>query len=94
MVFFCNFKTSLLKCIKLQDSNAFLVKLNGYLKKIKDVYILENPSRLKFNVFSFEHSMEIVKIDFCKTFGVNNALNTIITCSKSNKVIGWQRQLV
>jgi hypothetical protein len=48
-----NFKTSLLKCIKLQDSNAFSVKLNSYffLKNIKDVYILENPFKLKFNFF-------------------------------------------
>jgi hypothetical protein len=46
-----NFKTSLLKCIKLQDSNAFSVKLNNYFLKIKDVYISKNPCRLKFNFF-------------------------------------------
>jgi hypothetical protein len=36
----------------------------------------------------------IVKYSFCKTFGVNNELNTIITYPKSNEVVGWQRQWV
>jgi hypothetical protein len=33
---------------------------------------------------------EEVKVGFCKTFGVNNILNVIITsCFKSNEVVGW-----
>jgi len=36
----------------------------------------------------------IVKVGFCKTFGIYVMLNTIMTSFKSNEVVGWQRQWV
>jgi hypothetical protein len=37
-----NFERTLLKCIKLQVSNVFSIKLNSFfLKNVNDVYILE-----------------------------------------------------
>jgi hypothetical protein len=36
----------------------------------------------------------IIKVDFCKTFGTNNMVNTIISTSTSNDVVGLQRQWV
>jgi hypothetical protein len=50
-----NFKRPLLKCIKLQVSNVFLVKFFlKILENVKDVYILEKSSKMKFKVFHLD----------------------------------------
>jgi hypothetical protein len=46
------FKTPLLKCIQLQVSIVFLVKLGSlFIKNIKDVYILEKSYKSKLIFF-------------------------------------------
>jgi hypothetical protein len=45
-------RSPLLKCVKLQVSNVFSAKLGSFffLKNVKDVYILENNSKIKLKV--------------------------------------------
>jgi len=65
-------------------------------KKIQDVYIFEKA----FLIVPFGHSMKkiiIFKFGFCKTFGINNILNTIITPIVSyqmGNLVRWQWQWV
>jgi len=41
-----------MRCIKLEISNIFLVKLNGYVfLQNKDVYVLEKSFKMKFKIF-------------------------------------------
>jgi hypothetical protein len=50
-----NFERALLKCIKLQVSNVFSIKLNYFFpENVKDVYILEKSSKMKFKVFHLD----------------------------------------
>jgi hypothetical protein len=49
------FERALLKCIKLQVSNVFSIKLSSFfLKNANDVYILEKNSRMKFKGFHLD----------------------------------------
>jgi len=50
------FEIPLLKCIKLQVSNVFSVKLSSFfsLKNVTNVYILEKSSIMKLNVFHLD----------------------------------------
>jgi len=49
------FERALLKCIKLQVSNVFSIKLSSFfLKNVNDVYILEKYSRMKFKGFHLD----------------------------------------
>jgi len=55
-----NFERPLLKCIKLQVSNVFLVKLSRcfFLKNVTNVYILEKSSIMKLKVFHLDKVWE------------------------------------
>jgi hypothetical protein len=50
------FEIPLLKCIKLQVSNVFSVKLSSFfsLKNVTNVYILEKSSIMKLKVFHLD----------------------------------------
>jgi hypothetical protein len=81
------------KCNKLEVWNLFSVKLNFvFLKNMKDVYILEKSSL----IVPYGHSMKkiiLFKFGFCKIFGINDILNTIITQVVSyqmDNLVRWQ----
>jgi hypothetical protein len=78
------YEIAIFKCIFNQIEYIF------FLKILRCVH-LGKSLRLKNYFFPFGYSMKkiiIVKVGFCKAFGINNVLNTILIFIKSNEVVG------